>query len=221
MNRHENDDLERLRTAFSAVDAPTSQDRGDDHDRIWRAVRGELEPNEVAELADRAGRSPETAQAWRLALEMSRRLDRSTPDLVIPIKRRRPLRRITGLAAAAIVVVGLAAVLYRAVTPAPAPVYRTVGETEIVSLLAPGAALPRDDFVLRWAAMEDATYEIVVTDASLAIVDQAAYLENAEYRIPETALALLAAGAEVWWTVEATTPEGRRVVSPTFVARVR
>ena len=77
-------------------------------------------------------------------------------------------------------------------------------------------------FVLRWTPIEEgAIYEIVLTDAELGVLDQAAFLEHNEYRVSQTALADLEEGAEVWWTVKATRADGSRIVSPTFVTHLK
>jgi len=217
------EELERLRRAFTAVEATgMSDDRAMDSDRIWRAVRGELPPTEIEEMADGASRSPETAAAWRLAAELSRELDGAHGDVVVPISRRRSVRWAIGLAAAAVVVVGLAPPLFRSFSPDPTPTYRAADGFEIASDLQPDQRLPRDAFELRWSSTgEGSLYEIVLTDADLRILDRASFLEEASYLVSVEALSDVADGDEVWWKIDATRPDGTRVSSQTFVTRVK
>jgi len=54
--------LERLRLALCSVAEEGKPDNNAlDADRIWQAVRGELPPAEVEEMADLASRSPDSA----------------------------------------------------------------------------------------------------------------------------------------------------------------
>jgi hypothetical protein len=223
MTRPGPDELERLRRAFATVDVTeTKDDPPIDSDRIWQAVRGELPPAEVEEMADLANRSPETAAAWRLAVELSHELDGVRSGNVIPIHRRRPLRWTLGLAAAAVVVVGLALPLFRSFSPDPTPTYRAVDGLEIVSELDPDRALPRKAFELRWTPTgEGSLYEILVTDSDLRVLDRASFLEEASYLVSVEALSDLAEGDEVWWKVDATRADGARASSPTFVTLVK
>ena len=223
MTRPKPDELERLRRAFSTVaETPGPDDHAPDPDRIWQAARGDLPTTEIEEMADQASRSAETAAAWRLAAELSREFDSQGDQSVVPINRRRPVRWAFGLAAAAIVVIGLAFPLYHSFSPDPIPTFRAIDEFEIVSELTTGAALDRDAFELRWTSTgEESLYEIVITDSGLAVLDRASFLEEPSYLVSSAMLAGLENGEEVWWKIDATRPDGTRVSSPTFVTMVR
>jgi len=223
MTRPEPDELERLRRAFTTVaETRGSDDHAPDPDRIWQAVRGELTATEIEEMADQASRSAETAAAWTLAAELSRELDSISDNSVVPISRRRPVRWALGLAAAAVVVIGLALPLYYSFSPEPAPTFRAIGEFEIASELTTGSALDRDAFELRWTSTgKESLYEIVITDSRLKVLDRASFLEEPSYLVAPTALADLPDGEEVWWKIDATRSDGTRVSSPTFVTMVR
>ena len=223
MTRPGPDELERLRRAFTTVaETPDSDEHTPDPGRIWQAVRGELTATEIEEMADRASRSPETAAAWRLAAEFSRELDGQSVDSVVPIERRRPVRWALGLAAAAVVLIGIALPLYHSFSPDPIPAFRAIDNFEVTTDLVMGTALDRNVFELRWTPTgEGSLYEIVITNADLAVLDRASFLEEASYLVPSTALAGLEEGDEVWWKIDATRPDGTRVSSPTFVTMVR
>ena len=223
MTRPGPDELERLRQAFTALaEAPGSDDRSHDPGRIWQAVRGDLQTSEIEELADQAGRSADTASAWRLAAELSREFDSQGDQSVVPINRRRPVRWALGLAAAAVVLIGLAFPLYHSFSPDRTPTFRAIDDFEIASELATGTALDRNAFELRWTPTgEDSLYEIVITDSGLAVLDRASFLEEPRYLVSSAVLAGLKNGEEVWWKIDATRPDGTRVSSPTFVTMVR
>jgi len=223
MTRRKRDELERLRQAFAEVsETDQHEDHPPDPGRIWQAARGELTATEIEEMADRASRSPETAAAWRLAVEFSRGLDGQRAGSIVPIERRRPIRWAVGLAAAAVLLIGIVLPLYHSLSPDSNPTYRAIDTMEIKSELQPGTALDRDAFELRWTSTgEGSLYEIVITDADLAVVDRASFLEEPRYLVPSAALAELEDGAEVWWKIEATRADGVRVSSPTFVTTVR
>lgn len=223
MTRPEPDELERLRRAFTTVaETPGSDDHTLDPGRIWQAVRGELTTTEIEEMADQASRSAETAAAWRLAAELSRDLDSQADDSVVPINRRRPVRWALGLAAAAVVLIGLVLPLYHSFSPNPTPTLRAIDEFEIATELKTGTALNRDSFELRWTPTgKQSLYEIVITDSRLAVLDRASFLEEASYLVPFAALADLEDGEEVWWKIDATRADGTRVSSPTFVTKVK
>lgn len=216
-------ELERLRQAFSSVSGPEMADDATvDADRIWLAVRGELSPAEIETLADEASRSPATAAAWRLAVELSRELDEENAGSVVRMERRPTLRWAVGLAVAAVVVIGVALPIYRSLAPAQAPTFRTPVRLEIASEVSTDRALPRDAFELRWtSAGEGSLYDIVLTDSGLVILDQASFLEEPTYTVSSAALSGLAPGDEVWWKVDATRPDGSLISSPTFVTTIK
>jgi len=223
MTRPELDELERLRRAFTTVaETPGPGDLAPDPDRVWQAVRGELTATEIEEMADQASRSAETAAAWRLAAELSRELDSQSDGSVVPINRLRPVRWAMGLAAAAVVLIGLAFPLYHSFSPDLIPTFRAIDDFEIATELTTGTALDRNVFELRWTPTgEESLYEIVITDSDLAILDRASFLEEASYLVPPAALADLADGDEVWWKIDATRADGTQVSSPTFVTKVK
>jgi hypothetical protein len=223
MTRPVPEDVERLRRAFSSVaETGTADEHALNADRIWQAARGELLPREIEEMADQASRSPETAAAWRLAVELSREIDEGRDDVVVRIGTRRPVRWALGLAAAAVVVIGIGLPIYRSFAPQPPPTLRAAEGFEITSELSADHSLPRDAFELRWtSAGEGALYDIVITDSDLGVLDRASFLEEPRYVVPAAALGELPSGAEVWWKIDATGAEGSRVSSPTFVQIVQ
>jgi hypothetical protein len=132
--------------------------------------------------------------------------------------------RWAGLAAAAIVVVaaGIVVVQQQLAPVAPSdPVYRAEPGGALASAIDPAMPFRRDALVLRWSGAPDGTtYDLRVTTDRLEPVHRAFAIENAEHRIPETALAGVPPGATVLWTVTAHLTDGRTWTSPAFRATV-
>jgi hypothetical protein len=195
-----------------------------DPERIWRAVAGELPPDEVRSLAAAAAADPDLAQAWRLAHELQAAMPR-------PVTRGARLLRFPTLApalrwaVAATVVVAFGAGLWHQLGPSrgePQPVLRGEPGGSITSALPDGAALPRHDFVLRWTPLPDpeTRYTVRVTTADLELVTVASDLARPEFRVPAADLAAIAAGATLLWQVDGRLPDGRVVSSATATARL-
>jgi hypothetical protein len=103
----------------------------------------------------------------------------------------------------------------------PAPVYREHAKSTIAPLVAEGAALPRDGFVLRWSAGPPGTrYSVRLVRGDLEVVREENALDVPEHRVPEEALRGLPPGTVLYWRVEAHLPDGRQVVSDTFSVRL-
>lgn len=216
-----------LRTAFASLagTAPAAPSTGScpEPERIYDAVRGKLLPGEVREVVEHVAVCPDCAEAWRLAAAFEEETGAAAPRTAVA----RPFPRLVAVAASvlvALLAVGVWWTAYRA--PEEAPVYRAAGDAEIVSLLPRGEALDRAEPVLRWqvaapgappGAPDGTTYDVLVTTADLDSVAEASELAEARFELPADELADLPAGTELLWRVVATTPEGRRFTSPTFV----
>jgi len=61
---------------------------------------------------------------------------------------------------------------------------------------------------------------LVSTEDMAGSVAEATGLTEPEYRLPGEALESLPSGATIFWQVEATTPEGGRIASVTFVTKI-
>ena len=89
----------------------------------------------------------------------------------------------------------------------------TVAGGPLTSLLAEGAALPREGFVLRWSGPEGASFDIEVVASGGVLVDSAAGLGATEHRVAEEKLRELAPGTVLTWQVSArlAAEEGPRI----------
>lgn len=100
------------------------------------------------------------------------------------------------------------------------PLTRSAKGPVIAQLVDLEAPLPARRFRLRWAgAPAGSRYEVRVFDARLERIAGARGLAEPEYIVPQDALAKVPPGGDVLWQVVATLPDGRSVVSDTFVAR--
>ena len=216
--------VDTLRRAWAEADRdeePTGEGpSGIDAERIWRAVAGDLPPEEVHVLAAAAARDPEVARAWRLAREL---------QAAMPERRRElgRLLRFPGLtpavrwAAAAALAIALGTGLWvRLVAPEPTVdpgVRGTDTGAPLASALPDGGPLSRHDFTLRWAPLADprARYTLQVTTEDLGFVAEAADLAVPQHRVPTAALAALPAGTRLLWQVDGRLPDGRVLSSTT------
>jgi hypothetical protein len=225
MNGIEHDST--LREAFQArTGGPPPGTACPEPGRIYDAARGELPPGKTREVVEHLALCPDCAEAWRLAAAFEEEAGAAAEPA--PATIRAPWRPRLLPVAATLVAAALAAGLWWSVVTVPeqAPVYRAAGEAEIVSLLPEGEPLSREEPVLRWevaepGAPEGTTYDLLVSTSELELVAEASDLEEPRYELPEEALADLPSGAELLWRVEAITPDGRRITSPTFVTPIQ
>lgn len=211
--RHDGD--ERLRAAFQARRTQaTPHESCPAAAELWSAVRGEGTLESRRALIDHTSACGACAEAWRLAMDVSR-------DLA---SARRPWQRsFAPLAAAAALVLALGGGVWLYWVPrhVEAPVFRG-GEGPIIRSLVPeDEALPRRDFRLRWSSGPDGSrYDVRVTTESLQVLAGGQRLAEPSFLVPENALAPLPKDSRILWRVEVALPDGERVASPTFVTRL-
>jgi hypothetical protein len=196
-------------------------------ERYLRAALGELSAEENRELAEHGAVCPACTLAWKLAGEYAEEAALKTSDRAEGIAEGRVprARRRYWLPAAAALAAALALVAVLAPWPgregAPAPVLRAIEQEAIESLVPEGSSLPADAFTLRWSGgPEGSRFALRVTDRRLEHLAGASALDAREYTVPPEALAYLEPGTMVLWQVEATLPDGRRLVSETFATRL-
>ncbi len=231
-----------LREAFAALARePRSRKDCPAPERLWAAIRGELEVSERHELIDHTTTCPSCAETWRMAILMGAHppprwrvhLDGFQDKLAEAWEwLRQPVARpvLVGgwqmfqwdrgaLASMAGALVLVAVVLFQT---ADGPQYREVYRGGIVAQTGANVPLARGDFRLRWLGPNDALlYDLKVMTASLESVVMIEGLENSEYLLSERDLEGLAAGEYLFWIVEATLPTGERITSPTFATQLQ
>ncbi len=210
--------LERLRTAFADAGPKVELPGAADLEKIQRAVDGRLSRRELLALADRTADEPGLALAWRLALELHRRLGPSVAPEPLPVRprvRRWPRAAVAGLAVAVSVILAVW------LAQPSLSVKRGRPQPAITTGLADGATLPRAHFELVWRApFEPARYDVDVLDEELKVIYRVQGIRETRLIVPAEALAGVPAGGTVLWRVEALGPNGNSVLSPTFVQRL-
>ena len=210
---------ERLRQAFQSLgDAAREEPAVEDLDRIWRTLSGDLPAAERRELVERMATDPALAEAWRVAHE----LRRVAPPEVSAATRTARFRTPSWMAAAAVVLIGIAiGVLYQ-LSPSREGTFRDAGTYVIESLVQADSTLPRDAFRLRWTpGPEDSRYRVRVTTEDLTVLTTIPDLTGPEVVLESAVLSSVPPGARVLWQVDATLPGGENVSSETFTVRVQ
>lgn len=212
---------ERLRAALLRGEITLA---GDDDpcppaERLVLSARGELPPAEDEPVLLHLARCTACGAAWRISREVGRGsapAPRRAPRTLYR-KARGPLAAVAALLLAA---AGLST-LWLAPSGLPAPVYREQPGAALRSRISEEAPLSRDQFLLRWSAgPEGTTYDVIVMSGEMEPLARGRGLGQPEYRVPPEALSGLDPGARVFWQVVGYLPDGRRIASPTFIARV-
>ena len=210
----------RLREAFQALsESEGVGEKEVDTLQVWKAVAGELGPEERLEVIDKVALDPGYAEAWRLATEL---FEASGGSTAAPSNARPRVHAIPKsayiLATAAALLVGFIGVMVSRSFAPKEPIYRG---GVIIPVTGAEESLPRDGFRLRWQAPEGARFDVRVTTEDLRILDTASGLTSREYTVPAEKLGGLPAGAKIFWQVEATLVDGTVVQSGTFIAELK
>jgi hypothetical protein len=210
---------EKLRQAFQALGGTSASECSDEElDRIWRAVSGELPAAERRELVARMATDPAFAEAWRVAEELWRA---SREEVQAGAEGGvRPWTR-SWFAAAAVLLLAVGAGLVVRFASMAGDEFRDPGRYVVESLVTPDATLSRDAFRLRWTpGPQGSRYDVRVTTEDLRPLATVTDLTTPELVVEGDRLSTVASGARILWQVEVALPEGERVSSQTFVARV-
>jgi hypothetical protein len=204
------EEFEKLSRAWAARDQSTAHERHPDAQELYEAAAGNLDRARRMEIIDHVAKCAECTQAWRIALEVGAR------DAKVSVTQS-PWR--FALAASVILAVGLVTYLVIPVEQGT-PQYRE-GVDPLAPVSAIGSTLPRDQFTLRWSAgPAGTTYLVRLSTADLASLLVKSDVTVTELTVPSSVLTNVKTGDELLWQVEAQLPDGRRVVSQTFVVRV-
>jgi hypothetical protein len=218
VTEHEESD-EALRKAFQALGETAREETSPaDLDLVWRAVSGELPAPERRQLVERLATEPALAESWRVADE----LWRAAPASNRATTRQAWFLAPSWLAAAAVLVIGIAAgLVYQRSAPSDNTL-RSSEEYRIESLVPREASLPRDAFRLRWTAgPAGSRYAVRVTTEDLRVLATASDLAVPELGVESAQLSSVTSGARVFWQVDVTLPGGERVSSQTFVVQLQ
>lgn len=206
-----------LRRALAAV-AETAVPRDDcpAAERIWKALSGELPPEDLRTVVDHTAQCAVCAEAWRLGVELNREeASEARPENGF-------WRSWLQVAALVVVLAGAGLLLRSMETPAPGPV-RSGDGPEISALTPQDRALPRDDLVLRWTAPRPGLhYEVELTWITAEpprVVFRRQDLGETEVRVPPESLTGVPSEAVLLWEVSAF-DDGEPVDHKTFRVRL-
>ena len=135
-----------------SVDAHPRADRPDP-DQIWLAVRRELPLEGRLAVIDHTASCAACAEAWRIAKECAADADAGAIAVdASSASAARPPRRaaLWWLAAAAVIVLAAGSAYLIRPRGTVDPIFRDPGGRVPASEIAPGTALARDGFVLKW-----------------------------------------------------------------------
>lgn len=212
--RLDKDEDADLRAAFQGLGDQATVE-GVDTELVWRAVSGELPPQERLEVVERVARDPSWALAWRAAHEIHSALPASPARRGLRLAWSRGVQY--GALAAALIAATAVGLWLRPSAPAG---YRGEAAARIESLVPEQQALPREECVLRWTGPPGATYDLRAMSEDLVHVHAVTGLAAREYRVPAEFLAAFPPGAKLLWRVEGRLPDGTVLAGPTFVARL-
>lgn len=224
--------IESLQQAFTSIPAGTRSEDCLEPARLWAAVKLELPAEERRRIVQHVAACAACAEDWRVTWKLwqeQRRSEDRDPSNgeVIPgpwtrFKSAFPqVAAAPQLVAAALVVlaVGVGGMVFH---QAPESSYRGDSDkaTQLTEGVTPdGAVLPRDEFVLRWPAIEGAEYKLVVMTEDASTLEKESGLFEPEFRVPPEALHNLSSGSTVHWQIEAVDPvRGSTRFSQSFTA---
>lgn len=188
---------------------------------IWRAAMGEAIAEETQSLVLHTSGCPACMEAWRLAREIGRRpAESASSGPTISPTRSRASRRgmwLSGLAAAAAVILAAGVMLYVRPKPQEPPTLREGSEQAIQSLVPDGEKLPRAEFRLKWSGPASAArFHLRVMTEHLQPITSVSDLSSSEHLVPAEAFKGIDPGTPILWQVEASLPDGHTITSRTF-----
>jgi hypothetical protein len=211
-------EIEGLRRAFTVPGgtAPRPEDCPP-AETLWAAVHGELPPGALRDVVDHTATCPACAEDWRLAVEVKREAtataEVATGRAASPVLYPRRWLRLAPLVAAAAAIVALVVGL---------PLTRhgdgptvTRGGQQVISRLAEGQELPRDQCLIIWSGPPGATYKLEVDKLAGDPLFSKSGLAVTSYLVPKSSLAGISSGTQLQWKVTATLPGGIPVRSKT------
>ncbi len=176
-------------------------------DKIWEAVHGEAQPDELRALVDHMSTCLVCAEAWEVAEDVrasEARTRRALPHSTSVASPRR-LWWLSSVAAVLLFVIGAQWLPWQEWRFGSE--FRGGDDATIRSLLAEDEPLPRQSCLLRWQGPDDSLrYDVSVTWVTTEqhrILFEAQNLTRTELLIPEDRLHDVPAGARLIWRVKA------------------
>lgn len=214
-----------LRTAFAAWEGslpaagqcPSAED-------IWSAVARELSHDVIRSMILHVSACGSCAEAWRLAHGALVELSAEDPANQQTTAWRSPWVWAPGLAAAALVIIGIAVDRGAELLPhsAPPSFRQTTSDTGIRSVISDDATVSREAPVIRWTeAAAGSRYDVRVFTEDLSSIAFGTGLEKPEFTIPPDTVSSLPRGTRLLWQVDVVARDGSRRPSATFRLRVQ
>jgi hypothetical protein len=212
----------RLRDAFAAgAEVSGSGAACPSPDELWESAAGRAGRRRQEAIVIHLGECSACAASWRLAQELQR--DEGGTRVLPGASSwfRRNWAQVSAVAAMLVVAAGLALHL-ATVQRQAAPQMRGEEGDWIQPLVPEGAALSREDYLLRWTPGPDGTiYDVRVTTEDLQPLSRVRGLQTPQLLISPTSLVRVPPGGRVVWQVTAHLPDGKKVDSRSFVTGVR
>lgn len=220
-NAHRDQGLEAAYRSMS--EGAQTTDECPSPEKLWAGVCGELTGQEMEQIAEHMSRCGACAEDWRTSKAIADDMNASndvTQDpshdaKIIAFPFRRAIAPVLAIAAALLIFF-----LLPEMNPEePETQYRNSQQVAIVSLLSQDP-LPRDNCKLSWELVnpvENVTYKVVVTlEDPLDVIFKSENLTETNVTIDASALAGIPNGGSIFWSVEATYPDGRKQRSATY-----
>lgn len=201
-------EFDTLARAFAArSQSPAALAQCPDPELLFEAASGALEHGQRMKIVDHVAQCAECAMSWRLAMDLGARPAVRASNAWAPR---------FAIAASVIVAAGLATHFLNPVKDQQ-PQYRQAADPRAPTSLT-AEKLARDRFLLQWSpGPTESSYSLRLSTAQLALLFLEQDITAAEFQVPASALAKVESGQQLFWQVEVRLPDGRRVVSDTYV----
>lgn len=199
------------------------------NEAIWAAVNQESGATAIGAIAEHMALCGACAEAWRIAVALHESVDETFPEnssglwqwlfrLIPPIPAWAP-----ALAGGLVIVLGIIVWEREPAVPSPNPdtqqVMRGANSVVIDAVTPDGVALSTDQLTLEWRVNEASKvigYDVVMLDASLALIASASSLKKGEWIVSKELLDGLVEGDLIYWQVTAHLSDGREIKSKTY-----
>ncbi|HEU4780459.1 MAG TPA: hypothetical protein VFS58_11310 [Steroidobacteraceae bacterium] len=201
-------EVDTLARAFAArSQSPAALTQCPDSDLLFEAASGALDHGRRMKIVDHVTQCAECAMAWRLAMDLGARPTARANNSWTPR---------LALAASVVVAAGLAAHFLIPVKDQQ-PQYRQPADSSAPTSLT-AEKLARDRFLLQWSAgPAGSSYTLRLSTTQLAPLFFEQDITTSRFLVPASVLTNVESGQQLLWQVEIRLPDGRRVVSDTYL----
>jgi hypothetical protein len=210
-------ELARLQEAFASAGV-RENDPEIDTEEIFRAVRGELDPERRLAIIDQVALNPRAAEAWRLAEELL--ADQKPRAQRTPLRHRTRRMRLLGMVATVGVASAAGLVMYLPGSAprndaAVAPLTRSI-EDPGIAIEARPRVCTRERCELAWTGAPGQDFTLRVTTETLETLQEVELRDATTFELPAADLARVPPGGVLLWQVTARNADGQETRSITF-----